>query len=83
MINKEYLETKGFIHNPYKEEYVSNKTYFGISTGDDKRLIIFLGEEFGDIHIYYRANNGYEYTVFDGYIDTLSDFDNLLRMLRI
>lgn len=80
-LDKEDLETLGFTYNEKQDYYVSEKTYRGISTGDDKKLIIDY--DFADNHmvIYYKSNRGEEYIKFEGTIKNLTELKMILKMV--
>ncbi len=85
-LDKNIIESHGLKYDENHEEYISNKTFFGISCADDKKLHIFYSpEDYFAMSIYYKSKNGSEYVVFDGYdIKNNSDFSDLLyKKLRI
>lgn len=84
-LDKKDIESLGFQYDDVNEEYVSIKTFLGVSTGDDKKLHIYYDEDTYEMLIYYKSNNGYEYVVFDGYdIKNLFEFKLLLsKKLKI
>jgi len=63
--------------------YRSGKTFRGLSSGDDKKLHIYYDPDRSAMHIWYRANNGFETTLFDGEIKNVSEFRVLLGQLNI
>ena len=84
-LDKHDIESFGFIYDETDEEYVSIKRFLGVSTGDDKKLHIYYDEDTYEMVVYYKANNGTEYVVFDGYdIKNYFDLKQLLsNMLKI
>ena len=63
--------------------FISGKTFRGASAGDDKKLHIYYNPERNTMQIWYRSNNGYETTLFDGIINNTSEFKVLLLQLNI
>lgn len=78
-LDKEDIESLDFTEK--NDVFVSNKTYLGIGTGDDKKLIIEIFEN--DIEIYWLENRGVQYTIFEGKIKNKSELKVLLKMLNI
>jgi len=70
-----------FTYNQETEEWISNKTYLGLGTGDDKKLIIYFGDKV--TLIYWREKRGYETTIFQGREIEESELEKLFNLLGI
>jgi hypothetical protein len=79
-LDKDNIESEGFKYDKKREEYISDKTYLGCSTGDDKKLMICHEEDDHYTHIYYKSNRGEEFTKFEGFIKNKSKFKEILKM---
>lgn len=75
------IESLGFTYK--NNVFKSNKTYFGIGTGDDKKLIIELFSPDGILDIYFLENRGSQETLFSGKIKNISELRKLLKQLNI
>ncbi len=78
-LDKKDIESFGFKYNKKQDLYISNKTYLGVSCGDDKKLCIFYDSNDNNMLIYFRDNTGYEFERFDGFIKNKSELKNLLE----
>lgn len=73
------LEVFDSTFNEYNEEFISNKTYRGVSTGDDKKLRISYDTDNKTCVVYYKSNRGDEYVVFDGVIKSKNELKQLFK----
>lgn len=80
-LDREDIEAEGF--KKVGDQFDSIKTYFGVGTGDDKKLCVYLDEIDHSIDIWYRSNRGDLFTKFEGIVKNKSEFKKLLKMLRI
>ena len=60
-------------------EYVSDKTYLGLGTGDDAKLHIHY--YLNSAAIWFRSNRGDEYTMFDGWIKNKFELKKILKQI--
>ena len=65
--------------NEKDEEFISNKTYRGVSTGDDKKLCINYDINDHRALIFYKSNRGEELVVFDGIIKSKNELKQLFK----
>ncbi len=79
-MKKEQIKALGYFKDPIYG-FVSNKRRLGTGTGDDSNLIIDWDEDDDLSHcmIYWRSRRGDETTIFDGYIDNITDLTDLLN----
>lgn len=85
-LSKDYIASKGFYHHSEHLSsliFKSHKTYRGLSSGDDKKLIVDWETGKGSTEIYWLFNNGFEATIFFGVLKTGDDFDSILKLLEI
>jgi hypothetical protein len=76
------IEAEGFDHDEAIGEFISHKTYLGISTGDDKKLRIFYNPEDFYIEVYYVSNRGDEFTKFEGFVKNKIELQKILKMIK-
>lgn len=85
-LDSEDIISLGFIEEGDENLFVSQKTYLGGSTGDDKKLITAFtegDEEFVWVWIWYKDKRGNELKVFDGKIKNKSELKKILEMIGI
>lgn len=84
-LDRENIESLGFTNVCNNEDFIfeSNKTYLGISTGDDRKYYIDYCINRNWMLIYFKSNNGFECQVFDGIIKNISELKKLLSQLNI
>ena len=71
----------GFRYDPIKDYYVSNKSFLGLSVGDDCNLVIDIYDEY---RIYFLNNKGEIDVRFNGYIDSTEELKLVLtKYLKI
>lgn len=78
-ILKEYFEKDHF-----DTIYYSKKKWLGVSSGDDKKLIIDMNSIRHTMSIYWKDNRGFETTIFEGMVLHKDDeLKTLLSWLEI
>lgn len=83
MTTKDILE-EHFTKDTVEEKYTSNKKWLGVSSGDDKKLIIEKDIERNTMIIYWKDNRGFETTIFEGkLLHTNDEISTLLGWLEI
>ena len=58
----------------------SNRKHLGVSTGDDRNLMVIREPDY--TCVYWKANNGLETTIFEGYVKD-ENLDTLFEWLEI
>jgi hypothetical protein len=81
ILDKEDIESEGF--EKIGDQFESIKTYFGIGTGDDKKLCICIDDERHSADIWFRSNRGDMFTKFEGTIKNKSELKRILKMIGV